>query len=74
MSSVHQADHAEEVPPDVAAIVIRAGALGFSPTRVAIALGVSQRSLGSIDLAAAQAGIAPATIDHPRRSGQGHAL
>jgi hypothetical protein len=53
MSSVHQADHAEEVAPDVAAIVIRAGALGFSPTRVAIALGVSPRSLGSIDLAAA---------------------
>jgi len=53
MSSVHQADHAEEVPPDVAAIVIRAGALGFSPTRVAIALGVSPRSLGSIDFAAA---------------------
>jgi len=43
------ADPPEAVTGDVAAIVIRAGELGFSPTRVAIALGVSPRALASIE-------------------------
>ena len=53
LSSAHdQADPAEAVTGEVAAIVIRASELGFSPARVAIALGVSPRALASIELAA----------------------
>lgn len=39
---------------EVAAIAMRAGELGFSPSRVALALGFSPRALASIE--AAQAG------------------
>jgi len=52
MSGAHEPDHAEAMAPDVEAIVTRAGELGFSPMRVAIALGVSPRALASIELAA----------------------
>jgi len=47
----HDAEPAEAVIREVAAIVIRAGELGFSPTRVAVALGVSPRALASIEAA-----------------------
>jgi hypothetical protein len=45
-------DPAEAVPAEVAAIVTRAGELGFSPTRVAIALGVAPGAVASIEPAA----------------------
>lgn len=41
-------DAEDRVPPEVAAIVLRASELGFSATRVAVALGVSARALASI--------------------------
>jgi len=63
MSAAHEAGHAEAMAPDVEAIVTRAGELGFSPTRVAIALGVSPRALASIELSAA-----------PGRNGFAHGL
>lgn len=59
MSGAHEPDHAEAMAPDVEAIVTRAGELGFSPTRVAVALGVSPRALASIALAAPRAAIDP---------------
>jgi hypothetical protein len=43
------AEPAEAVIREVAAIAIRAGELGFSPARVAVALGVSPRALVSIE-------------------------
>lgn len=50
MNSGHDlAEPPGAVTGEVAAIVRRADELGFSPTRVAIALGVSQSALASIE-------------------------
>jgi len=48
MSTAHD-DH-QDVSADIAAIVVRAGQLGFSTTRVATALGISQRALAATEL------------------------
>jgi hypothetical protein len=51
-SARNHADVEDPVPADLAAIVLRASELGFSATRVAVALGVSARAQASCETAA----------------------
>ncbi len=53
VGSAHDHVDDEPVPEEVAALAIGAGEIGFSPARVATALGVSPRALASIERAAA---------------------
>jgi hypothetical protein len=58
----------DRVPEDVAAILLRASELGFSATRVAVALGVSARALASVEsVAGRQQTPAPADNIAPER-------